>query len=710
MTSLRSTGPAIVFGRYRLTPDPLRLTGDGVPVIVGARALALLLALVEAEGRPVSFADLATRIWGRTNVEINSVQAQVSALRRALGADRDLIVTMAGSGYRFAGTVKKWEAPGAAADVSEPAPAYAFSAALHVPHPCAARMPLHGTPFVGRYAELSELLGLMSISRVITLVGGPGLGKTRLAHEVARRVATHFPDGIGSVTLSPQVPPDDLIRTLALALGIEPAHGWGTAERFGAAIGARRLLLVVDCCEPLRRSLGNLVDKLATIASGLQVIVTGTAPLRIEHERVVEVGSLSTPDRIDINVEEALTFDAFRLLFTRLAVLQNLDRGQARQRRSVPIDINPFAMLDLGRLPPEAVAMAASVTRQLGGTPFALELAASAIMRRMSARVPLQTALRAFATSLDECVLRGAGRRGVSLSPEAAIVTMLELHNVAFDDATRAQLRRLGIFGGVFSRGAAIAMLTQFAPSRDDSALEKPRIDARCEARLDELLRAGLVEQFEGEQAAMLRLPGAVRLFAIDALAQTNELGRAAAAQARSLAARLETQVTHGVWPTGDSGEHHEFERELELEALRSALTWAIFNDRLELATTLVEASAPLWRQLSLVQAYLRTVRFVMARVSASAQHRPREEMRLWKSLALALSLAQAPRQEITAAWRRTYELAIACADPTYRQHAMAGLIECSPETWRMHHPWGLQAPRERIAQTQLKATCQIEA
>ena len=667
VASVEPIGPVIVFGRYRLTQDPLRLTGDGVAVAVGARALALLFALVEAGGRPVPFAELANRIWGRPDIEVNSVQAQVSALRRALGTDRDLIATMAGYGYRFTGTVEMREARGAATGASEPAPAYSLSAALHVPHPCAAHMPLHCTPFVGRYAELSELLGLMSMSRVITLVGAPGLGKTRLAHEVARRVATHFPDGIGSVTLSPHIPPDDLIRTLALALGIEPAHGWGTAEQFGVAIGARRLLLIVDCCQPLRGALGDLINTLTMTAPGLRVMVTGTEPLLIQHEEVVEVGPLGMPDRIDIKVEEALTFDAFRLLFTRLAILQNRDQRQVPQH--APADINLFAMFDLGRLLPDAVATAASVTRRLGGTPLAIELAASAIMRRMREGVPFEAALRAFATRL-ESMSRRAGRVGISLAPGAAIALMLELHHDAFDSATRAQLRRLGIFGGEFSRSAAIEMLTQFAPSRDEGGLDTQQIDARCEARLDDLLGAGLIEQFECEQAAVLRLPGAVKLFAIDALAQTNEMGRAAAAQARSLAARLQTNVAHGAGLTNDRREDRREPKalELELDALRAALKWAVFNDRFEIAVTLVEASAPLWRRLSLVHEHVREVRLVLTRLTASARPCAREEMRLWKSL------------------------------------------ECLPETWAVSRAWGARPPKEGIAQSRLKASDHAEA
>lgn len=702
MTLLRLTPPVIVFGRYRLSQDPLRLTVDGVPVVVGARALALLSALVHADGQPVPFAELANRIWGRPNVEINSVRVQVSALRRALAEDRDLIATMAGYGYRFVGRAERLEARSMAPASCEPVSAYPFSAALDIAQSPAARTPLPLTPFIGRYAELSELLGLMSMARVITLVGAPGLGKTRLAHEVARRVGTHFPDGIGSVTLSPQMPPDSLIRTLAQAARIEPAKGLQTPEQFAAAIGARRLLLIVDCCDPLRAPLGALIDKLIAIAPGLRVLVIGTEPMMIAQEQVVAVGPLRTPGHIDIRVEEALGFDAFRLLFTRLTVL--LDAHQRKVRQQTLTDANLLETFDLGRLAPDAVSTAALITRRLNGVPLALELAAAAIARRMSNRVPLEVALLAFANKLGELMVRGAGRADMSLSCKAAIAAVLELHNDEFDDQTRTQLRWLGVFSGEFTRRAAIDMLTQFSSSRDDSDSDKAQIDARCEAGLDDLLGAGLIEQVEGVRTALLRLPGSVRLFAIDALGQANEFGRAAAAHARSLVARLSANVARGVRLTGDGAAH------IEINELRAALKWSVFNDRFETAIALIEASAPLWRQLSLMHEYLRMIRIVLTRVSASAPRRTREEMRLCKALADALPLTQASRQEATSVWREVYELANACGDNVYRQHALAGLIDGLPETWEMNRSGGVRAPYEGISQPHLKARCQVEA
>lgn len=704
MTLLRLTRPDVVFGRYRLSQDPLRLTAAGVPVAVGARALALLSALVEADGRPVSFAELANRIWGRPNVEINSVQVQVSALRRALGDDRDLIATMAGFGYRFAGSATSIEAQRNAPAASEPAPAYLVSAAFGIAHPSTACVPLRRTPFIGRYAELSELLGLMSTARAITLVGASGLGKTRLAHEVARRVATHFPDGIGAVVLSPQSPPESLVRPLARALRIEQAHDCGTPEQLAAAIGARRMLLIVDCCARLRASLGDVLARLLTATPALQVIVTATEPLWISQEQVVVVGPLSAPHHRDFRIEEALAFDACRLLHTRLAVLRDMRRHKLGQQARADSDV--FAALAPDGCAPDAVSMAARVARRLGGAPLALELAASAIAHRMDDRLPLEAAMLAFANMLDERTARRMGRADAVLSPEAGIAIVIELLHDELDDETQAQLRWLGVFSGEFTRDAAVGMLVEIAPPGDGSNADAARTRARCEAHLDDLLGAGLVERIEGKGAAVLRLPGPVRLFASDALVQKNELGRAAAAHARSLVARLSMDLQLGVCAAGDERGRIE----LELDELRAALRWSVFNDRFEIAIALVEASAPLWRGLSLATEYLRMIRIVLTRISASAARRTREEMRLWKALANELLLTQGLRHEATAAWRKLYELASACADDVYRRHALVGLIECLPETWEPSRTGGVLAPCEGIAQPCLKDWRQVEA
>src|SRR5712671_4877454 len=99
--------PAIVeFGRFRVVPHRRELLADGGPIKLGGRAFDLLMALVEASGTVVSKDELMRRVWAGRIVEENTLQGAISALRKALGADRALIRTVAGRGYQFTGQIR----------------------------------------------------------------------------------------------------------------------------------------------------------------------------------------------------------------------------------------------------------------------------------------------------------------------------------------------------------------------------------------------------------------------------------------------------------------------------------------------------------------------------------------------------------------------------------------------------------------------------
>ena len=115
--------PAIVeFGRFRVVPRRRELLADGRPIKLGGRNFDLLMALIEASGAVISKDELMSRVWAGRIVEENSLQGAISALRKAFGADRDLIRTVAGRGYQFTGEIRARSAgvPGAAPAAAEP--------------------------------------------------------------------------------------------------------------------------------------------------------------------------------------------------------------------------------------------------------------------------------------------------------------------------------------------------------------------------------------------------------------------------------------------------------------------------------------------------------------------------------------------------------------------------------------------------------------
>src|SRR5258706_601267 len=163
--------PSYRFGSFELQPAKRRLLESGVLVDVGSRAFDVLVMLVEHNGRTVTKDELLEGVWPKAIVEENTLQAHVSALRKVLG--RDAIATISGWGYRF-------------------------SLDLIAAEPAAARhnLPQQLTSFIGRENEIAQVKELLATTRLLTLTGAGGCGKTRLAVQVAGHLLEAYPDGI----------------------------------------------------------------------------------------------------------------------------------------------------------------------------------------------------------------------------------------------------------------------------------------------------------------------------------------------------------------------------------------------------------------------------------------------------------------------------------------------------------------------------------
>ncbi|NPT67228.1 hypothetical protein GS910_23795 [Paraburkholderia sp. RL16-012-BIC-B] len=176
----------VAFGRYQLFPGLRLLLRDGVRLDVGERALDVLVQLVSTAGQVVSKDSLLSRIWSKEVIEENSLQAQISSLRKILGDDRDLIATEFGRGYRFTGSVQAHRA--VTSSIGTP------QARVGLPSP--------RSPLIGRVEELLELNRLLGTQTLCTLTGPAGIGKTRLAIEAASESSPCFPDGVYFADLS----------------------------------------------------------------------------------------------------------------------------------------------------------------------------------------------------------------------------------------------------------------------------------------------------------------------------------------------------------------------------------------------------------------------------------------------------------------------------------------------------------------------------
>ncbi|MFM0647014.1 winged helix-turn-helix domain-containing protein [Paraburkholderia bryophila] len=776
MSLPRLTGQVIAFSRFWLARDVGLLISDGAVIELGARPFAMLAALLEARGRVVSTVELRELVWPGSTIDANTVQAQISAIRRALDDARDLIVTVAGRGYRFAGEIRVLDTPDAGLDLaaanagsiaaslansfaaseaagpsatatlasssastygatfgaagsgfssgfsygaqfgarfgarfgaplgtplgarSASAPAAAWDAPLASRLATASATPstpafpalmptsasaslrsqsIDPSPFIGRHAELSELLALVPTRRIVTLTGASGVGKTRLAIEAASHLGPQFPDGDFCAALASLAQPDRVANAIGAALGLEPAGDLTTSANLAAQIGERRLLLIVDHCDHLSEAAAALIDTLVANTTGLHVIATCESPLFIGGEATVPVAALRVPPEQTDETPATLAtldYDALRLLFTRLAHCLKAAASHA-----------PLA--DVSQLAPTTFAAAALICRRVDGVPFALELAAATIAGQVRSGMPPEDAIVAFARELDTVMTHRSGGRRIVL-PRAAIVhVMLDLSYAALEAPTRTMLRRLGIFATAFSHDAAYEMLSAFG---SDYGLEPPE-GHQLEHQLHTLMDAGLVNAVDCDGTLRLRLPPAVRRFALDALERNRESAEAGLHHAQFVARDMARRFGAGV---AMATAHSRY----DIDALRAALEWAVSVDKVELCTELLDNTAPIWAALALVDEYIGWVRAVLARVDSVSMRRIRDEMRLRAVLARALTLKRSASAEIVESWQRTYDLANICADTPYRLRALFCLVMCALDVGEIKHCRWLSGQFSEIA------------
>src|SRR5271168_1145244 len=164
MVRLSDPSAIIEFGHFSILPHRRQLLAEGRPIRLGGRAFDLLLALIEAPGAVVGKDELLSRIWPGRIVEENRLQNEIWALRKALGADRDLIQTVSGQGYQFAGEIRELGAGVSARQVPTP---------LAVPAPPrpATNLSESVSELIGREAALSEVTDLVTTNRLVTLIG-----------------------------------------------------------------------------------------------------------------------------------------------------------------------------------------------------------------------------------------------------------------------------------------------------------------------------------------------------------------------------------------------------------------------------------------------------------------------------------------------------------------------------------------------------------
>lgn len=284
--------------------------------------------------------------------------------------------------------------------------------------------------FVGREREQAEIRALLSRTRLLTLLGMGGIGKSRLSLQVAATLLGDYPDGVWLVELAPLGDARRVPHALASVLGVKEDAGRSVTDALLAWVHDRRLLIVLDNCEHLRVACAALAKQLLQAGPGVQVLASSRDVLQVAGETVYPVPALSVPETgrgsAGLDVDALARHEAVRLF---------LDRAGA---------VQPAFRLDAGN-----AGAVAGICRSLDGIPLALELAAA----------------RTRALSVQAIAARLADRFRLLVSGDETVLprqrTLRALIDWSFEllsGPERLLFRRLSVFAGGWTLAAAEAV------------------------------------------------------------------------------------------------------------------------------------------------------------------------------------------------------------------------------------------------------------
>ncbi len=616
-----TSAESIAFGRFRVLPRRRELLADDKPIRIGGRAFDLLMVLIEAPGAVVSKDDLLARVWPDRVVTETNLQTQILALRQAFGAQRDLIRTVAGRGYQFTGEIH-FVSPNPDKRVTDGLPVAAEDAVA-----VQTNLPQPVSELIGRAAEVEEVSNLVHASRLVTLTGAGGIGKTRLALAVARRLLLRFPDGVWLAEFSPLSDSSLVPATVAAAVGLEPGGGEVSVQRLAQALAARRVLLLLDTCEHVIDAAASMAEAVLRAGSAVHIIATSREPLRAEGEQLYPVSPLAVPPE---DAEDLLEYGAVRLFVERA--------------RAAEPDLAPDRY--------RATTIAA-ICRRLDGIPLAIEMAAARVA---------SLGVEELAGRLDDRFHLLIGGKRTALPRHQTLRATLDWSQELLAEPERVLLRRLAVFAGAFSLEAVGAVV----PS---DAIGSPEVlDG-----LSNLVAKSLVVAEVNTTIPRYRLLDTTRAYALEKLAESGERERLARRHAeyyRDLFEHAEAELE--MCPTaewlGDYGR--------QIDNLRTALDWAFSPDGdVEIGVALTAAAAPVWLHLSLLEECRGRVDRAFAALGGGAYGDPRREMKLYAALGVSLLYASDTRlPEIGGAWTRALEIAERLDDAEYQLRAVWGL------------------------------------
>jgi predicted ATPase len=399
------------------------------------------------------------------------------------------------------------------------------------------------TPFVGRERELADAAAMLTVSRVVTLTGVGGVGKTRLAIQVGAEALPDFPDGVFVVELGGVNDGNAIDESIASTLSVQQQPGHTITESLHSFLGDKRILVVLDNCEHLLEPVARLVARMVTASPGVRILATSREALLVEGEQVMTVPSLDVPDETT----------SAELLGASESVRLFVDRAHATRPEF--------------RLTAENAPAVGQLCRRLDGIPLAIELAAA----RVRSMAPGEIAAR-----LDQRFRLLTGGTRTAASRHQTLRAAIDWSYDALEPSDQSLLGRLAVCAGGFDLAAAEAIGAGAAIDAFD-----------VDDALGRLVDKHLVQVSEVGGKTRYKMLETIREYAFGRLDATGDTEDARSRHAAHYVAFVE-QAGRGL---KGPDERAWLERvEEEADNLRAAVTWSLASADTKAAAACVYA------------------------------------------------------------------------------------------------------------------------
>jgi predicted ATPase/DNA-binding winged helix-turn-helix (wHTH) protein len=605
----------ISFGPFRLFTAQRLIERAGTPLHLGARALDILIVLVQQAGKVVSKNELMARVWPGVTVDEGSLRVHVAGLRRALGDGEaaKYVTTLSGQGYCFVAPITR---------SSEPRLSMSTGSRPDRAHNLPARL----MRMVGRDQTVRAISERLKTERFVTVVGPGGIGKTTVAVSAGHELLAEFAGAVHFFDLGPLNDPVLVPSVVGSTLGL-PVQSADPSPGLMAFLHDKRMLLILDSCEHVIETVAALAERIFAQAPQVHVLATSRESLRVEGEHVHRLSPLdSPPDDVNITATQALGFPAVQLF---------VERAVASGRR--------FELSDAD------APVVGEICRRLDGIALAIELAAG--------RADACSVQETRSLLNDRFKLLWEGRR-TALPRHQTLSATLDWSYEFLSAHERLVLCRLSVFAGMFTLEAARSLAAD-----DDVG------DVQVVTAIASLVAKSLVTASVGAATTRYRLLDTTRAYAWGKLLESGKaeaIKRRHAVYYREFIERTETGLLAS---TGDPGLRVEL-----LDNARVALEWSFSSrDDVGTGTALAAAAAPFFAELSLLTECHRLAERALAKLDDSDRG-TRREMELLASLGTSLMLIEGNREEVRGALTRALELAEQLDDPYFQMRLLRGL------------------------------------